>query len=59
MSVIDTVIGKMKAQKKDKQNTLDALLPGKKIYGYSITAGAAQAIVPVSVNKKTRTISPG
>jgi len=52
MSVIDTVLGKMKAQKQDKQNTLDTLLSGNKIYGYSVTAGVPQAIVPVTINKK-------
>ncbi len=59
MSVIDTVIGKMKAQRQDKQNTLDGLLPGNKIYGYSLSAGQAQAIVPVTVNKKTQIVKSG
>lgn len=50
LTVIDAVIGKMKAQKQTKQNRLDALLPGNKIYGYTIAA--SQSVIPVTINKK-------
>lgn len=50
MSVIDTVIAKMRAQIQTKQNKLDTLLPGNKIYGYTVAVN--QPVVPVTINKK-------
>lgn len=50
MAVIDTVVGKMKAQRQTKQNHLDTLLPGNQIYGYTLIPG--QEVVPVVLNKK-------
>ncbi|KKN85466.1 hypothetical protein LCGC14_0277850 [marine sediment metagenome] len=50
MSVIDTVIGKMKTQKQTKQNKLDMLLVSERIYEYKVTPG--QLVVPVTINKK-------
>ena len=57
MSVINTVIGKMKAEMQTKRNTLDTLLPGEQVYGYTITPG--QQVVPVTINKKPGISTPG
>jgi hypothetical protein len=50
MSVINVVIGKMKAQRQTKKNELDALVPGERVYGYTFTPG--REVVPVTINKK-------
>ena len=53
MSVINVVIGKMKAKRQTKKNTLDALLPGERVYGYTLVSGGEhQKVVPVTINKK-------
>lgn len=53
MAVVDTVVGKMKAQRQEKKNKLDTLLPGNKIYGYTVATD--QQVVPVTINKKPGT----